>query len=136
MKMSKKGIPSHMVRCIQMWLINRLTWVTFDEVRCRTVSLKQGVQQGSGLSPLLFLFCIDDLVSVVGAPQISFFTDNVAVWTQDTDLERATSKLQKGLEAIASCSTSWKMELKLQKSVFLLYHKHIRSKTASSSIPQ
>ena len=116
MKMFKKGIPYHMVRLIQVWLSNRQTWVMFDGVRSRPVSLKQGVPQGSVLSPLLFIFYIDNLVSAVGALQINRFADDVAVWAQDADLERVTAKLQKVLEAIASWSTSWKMELPFQKS--------------------
>ena len=80
------------------------------------MTLKQGVPQRSVLSPLLFLFYIDDLASEVGAPQLSLFTDDVAMWTQDTDLERVISKLQNRLDAVASWSTSWKMELSAQKS--------------------
>ena len=38
----------------------------------------------------------DDLASAVGDPHVSLFADDVAVWMQDTDLERTTSKLQKG----------------------------------------
>ena len=49
------------------------------------------------------------------------FADDAAVWTRDTDLERATSNLQKGLDAIASWSTSWKMELSAQKSEFSFF---------------
>ena len=63
-KMSQKGIPSHMVWRIQARLSNRLIWVTFDGVRSRTMTLKQGVPHGSVLSGLLFY--IDDLVSAVG----------------------------------------------------------------------
>ena len=47
MKMSKVGIQDHMVRWIQSWLSNRLTFVTFDGVRSQTVTLKQYVLQGS-----------------------------------------------------------------------------------------
>ena len=110
MKLSEGGIPSHMVRWIQAWLSNRLTWVTFDRVRSRTVTLKQGILQGSVLLPLLFY--IDNLASAVGVPQVSLFADDVAVWTQD--LERVASKLQKGLDAVASWSTSWKMKLSVK----------------------
>ena len=70
------------------------------------MTLKQGVPYGSVLSPLLFLLYIDDLASAVGVPQVSLFAEDAAVWTLDTDLKRATSKLQKGLDAIASWSTS------------------------------
>ena len=39
MEMSQKGIPSHMLRCIQALLSNRQTWVIFNGVRSRTVTL-------------------------------------------------------------------------------------------------
>ena len=113
MKVSQEGIPSPIMRWIQAWLSNRLTLVTFDGVRSRTVTLMPGIPQGSVLS--LFLFYIDDLASAVGAPPVCLFADDVAVWTHDTDLERATSKLQKGLDAVASWSTSWKMRLSAQQ---------------------
>ena len=111
MRMSHKGIPSQMVWWIQAWLSNHLTRVTFDEFRCRTVTLKQGIPQGWVLLPLLFLFCIEDLAAAVGLSQVSFCADDVAVLTQDTGLERATSKLQKGLDAVKSWSMKWKIEL-------------------------
>ena len=121
MKMSQEGIPSHMVLWIQAWLSIGLTCVTFDGVRSRTVSLKQGVPHGSVLSPLLFLFYIDNLASAFGVPHVSLFTDDVAVWTQDTELERTTSKLQMGHDAVAS-HEKWSCQLNIR--VFLLYHKH------------
>ena len=75
---------------------------TFDGVRSRTVTLKQGVPQGSILSPLLFLFYITDLAFAIGVPQVSLFADDVVEWTQETYLERVVSKLQKGLDAVIS----------------------------------
>ena len=105
-----------MVWCIQAWLSNWLTLLTFDGVGSWTVTLKQGVPQGSVLSPLLLIFYIDDLASAVGAPQVNLFADHVAVWTQDTDLERVRSKLQKGLDTVTSWSTYRKMKLSAKKS--------------------
>ena len=75
MKMSYEGIRSHMVWWIQAWLSDRLTWVIFDGVRSLNATLNKGVPHGSVLSLLLFLFCIDDLVSEVGARQVSLFAD-------------------------------------------------------------
>ena len=116
LRMSQKSIPSHMVQWIQAWLSNRMTWMTIDGVRSQNVTLKQGLLQGSVLLPLIFLFYIDDLASVVEVPQVSLYADDVAVWMQDINLKRATSKLQKGLDAETSWSMSWKMEQPAQKS--------------------
>ena len=38
------------------------------------------------------------------------------MWTQDTELKRATSKLQKEIDAVKIWSTSWKIELSVEKS--------------------
>ena len=80
------------------------------------MNLKQGVPQGPVLSPLFFIFYIDDLAQADGVPQVSLFADDVAVWTQDTVLERATFKLQKGLDGETIWGTSRQMQLSAQKS--------------------
>ena len=107
----------------------------YDAARSRTVTLKQGVRHGSILTPHLSLFYIDELASAVGITLVSLFADDVAEWTQDTDMKKVTSKLQTGLDVPTSWSTSWKMNLSAQK-IFLCYHKHACSKMASSSIHQ
>ena len=101
-----------MVRWIHAYMSNRLTSVTFDRARSRTVTLRQGATQGSVLLPLLYLFYIDDLASAVRAPLVRILADDVVtVWMQDTDLKRAISKLRKRLDVVISWSTSWKMKL-------------------------
>ena len=55
-----------MVRWTQASLSNRLFWMTFDGVRSRTVTLKQGVPQRSVQSPILFL-TIGLHASIVGS---------------------------------------------------------------------
>ena len=75
------------------------------------------------LGPLYMLFTLSfpafyivDLASSVGVPQISLFADDVAAWAQVTDLERATSKLQKRHNDEASWSTTWNVVQTAQKS--------------------
>ena len=61
LKMLRKGVSPHVIRSIQAWLTNRKSWVTFEGAKFKKTILKQGVPRGSVLSPLLFLFYIDDL---------------------------------------------------------------------------
>ena len=61
------GVSTKMIRWVQALCSNRLTWVTFDVEKSKTVILKQGVSQRSVLSPLLFLFYINDLQIYCGA---------------------------------------------------------------------
>ena len=112
--MTDKGIPCQMMRWIHVWLSNRLTWVTFDGIKSKTVTLKQGVPQRSVLSPLLFLFYINDLPATIDTPHISLFADDVAVWVHDNNLAREERRLQQLLQRIDEWSRRWKMELSPQ----------------------
>ena len=68
-----------MLRWVQAWLSNKLTWVTFDGEKSKTIILKQGVPQRSLLSPLLFPFYINDLPNGISQSNVSLFADDVAV---------------------------------------------------------
>ena len=116
LKMSQLDIPTRLIRWVQAWLSNRLTWVTFDGEKSKTVTLKQGVPQGSVLSPLLFLIYINDLSPLIKSPHVSLYADDVAVWAQDTDLRKAERLLQEDLDNIDRWSREWKMEISVQKS--------------------
>ena len=51
--------------------------------------MKQGVPQGSVLSPLLFFFYFNDLPSGIAQSNVSLFADDVAVWSQASGLLQA-----------------------------------------------
>ena len=57
----RKDISPQLIRWIQAWLDNRQSWVCFESPKSKKTILKQGVPQGSAMSPLLFLYYIDDL---------------------------------------------------------------------------
>ena len=109
-KIQQMGVPNKMLRWVQAWLSNRLTWVTFDAEKSKTVILKQGVPQGSVLSPLLFLFYINDLPNGIAQFNVSLFADDVAVWSQSYGLLQAEQSLQTNLNHIAEWSKQWKSE--------------------------
>ena len=126
-KMQQMGVPTKMLRWVQAWLSNRLTWVTFDGEKSKTVILKQGVPQGSVLSPLLFLFYINDLPNGIAQSNVSLFADDVAVWIQASGLLQAEQSLQTSLNHIAEWSKRWKMELCPEVRMLLFYRQHARS---------
>ena len=100
LKMSEQGVPNRLIRWVQCWLSNRLSWVTFDGEKSQTVTMKQGVPQGSVLSPLLFLLYINDLPKNIKQSQISLFADDVAIWVQDPNLQKAEQLLQSSLDEV------------------------------------
>ena len=63
-KLCDAGVSVGIVRWLQVWLSNRIAWVKVNGVRSRRCLFRQGLSQGSVLSPLLFLvlfmtcFCV------------------------------------------------------------------------------
>ena len=64
--------------------------------------LKQGVPQGSVLSPLLSIFFLDDLRFGYGDLHDSQFVNDVAIWTQDSKFHVAEARHQQGLDAVTT----------------------------------
>ena len=79
-KIQQMGTPTKRIRRVQTWLSNRLTWMTFDGEKSKTVNLKQGVLLGEVLSPLVF-FYINDLPNGITQSNVSLFADDVAIWS-------------------------------------------------------
>ena len=66
LKLVKSGIAGNMYKWIKSFLENRTARVKMDGVYSRKVNLKEGVPQGSAISPTLFLIFINKIVSATG----------------------------------------------------------------------
>ena len=128
-KMQWKGVSPHLIQWIQAWLDNRQKLVTFEAAKSKKTILKHRVHQGSILSPMLFLFYIDDLHWCSGDLHVSLFADDVAIWAEDRKLHMVETRLQQGLDAV----TTWSMYLKmLLIRMYVLLDKIARIKVATN----
>lgn len=117
MGMIEKGVPMLFMRWIRSFLAVRTAQVMYNGALSRTVFLRQGLPQGSVISPLLFLFYIDDLATVIPEEVlIAMFADDAAIWVYDSCLKRASKKIQAALKAIEEWSRRRKMEINTSKS--------------------
>ena len=114
--MLRKGVSPYIIRWILTWIANRENWVAFDAAKSMKTKLRQGVPQGSVLSPQLFIFYFDDLHWGSGDLQVSFFADDAAIWAQDNKLHIAEKRLQQGMDSVATWIKEWKMLLTDQNS--------------------
>ena len=115
----------HLILCIQAWLANCQSWVTFVGAKSKKTIIKQGVPQGSVQSPLLFLFYVDDLHWGSGDLHVSLFAGDVAIWAQDSKLHIAEKRLQQGLDVVTTWSKDWKKLLLVQKSECSFFSKNL-----------
>jgi hypothetical protein len=84
-----KGVPITFVRWLKGFLRNRRARVSWNGVSGKRRLLREGVPQGSVLSPLLLLFFIDPLVETVPRGVCVFlYAEDVALWSQDSQKEQ------------------------------------------------
>ena len=115
-KMIQKGIGTRIKRWTQSWLSNRLAYVTFGNASSQKRVMKQGVPQGSVISPLLFIIYIVDITNNIPPEVIvSLFADDVALYSSSIDLATAEARIQEALNAVAQWSTKWKLTISVGK---------------------
>ena len=76
----KLSIPTKMIRLLSSFLTNRHLRVHQDNAVSNKIQLKAGTPQGSALSPLLFIFYVNDTPKPPPGVLISKFADDMAAW--------------------------------------------------------
>ena len=114
--MIQKGIGTRIIRWTQSWLSNRLAYVTFGNASSQKLVMKQGVPQGSVISPLLFIIHIDDITdNIPPEVMVSLFADDVALYSSSIDLATAEARIQEALNVVAQWCTKWNLTISVGK---------------------
>ena len=121
LSMIEIGVPMQMVRWLWSFLQNRQARVRFGDFLSESKTMRQGVPQGSVLSPLLFLFYINNLAVLLEEEEgegltVSLFADDVTLLGTDEDKDMATSEVQKVVDIVVEWSRKWKLKLNATKS--------------------
>ena len=117
-KMQVLGIPNRFVRYTRHFLSRRWTQVEINGTRSKRFLLKQGLPQGSSISPLLFLIFINDLDADLEPETVaSLFADDTAVWMADGK-ERGSNRLpmQQEIDKVIKWADRWKMKVNADKT--------------------
>ena len=104
-----KGVPMLAVRWIHSFLLNRQAKVSLHGEESSSRRLRQGVPQGCVLSPLLFLFFIDNLAKRLSSenPEMakklifSIFADDVTILAKHTSRVEAAKAAQWAVDLVA-----------------------------------
>ena len=130
LKLLDAGVGRTMVRWLQEWLKNRLYWVRVDGVRSKSKLFKQGLPQGSVLSPLLFLVYVNDLVERLEnhGVSVSAFADDLAVWWTGRSVDEGRRRVQCATDAVADWCREWLMTLSVSKCTVTLLSNDVRDR--------
>ena len=92
-------------------------------MRGRTGLFRQGLPQGSVLSPLLFLVFINDLVEELAGlgVGVSAFADDLAVWATGKGVEEGRRRVQSAMDVVAEWCREWLMTVSVDKCSATLF---------------
>ena len=110
------GIPTKMTRLLSSFLTNRHLRVHQNSAISNKIELKAGTPQGSALSPLLFIFYVNDTPKPPPGVLISKFADDMAAWTIQKQEKRAEKLIQKHLDSPSEWCNKWKIKLNPSKT--------------------
>ena len=116
LSMSEKGVPGTMLRWINNFLENRIARVEVNGCQGKKAHMKQGLPQGSVLSPLLFLFFINEFAELLpDHTDCALFADDASLWTSNCSLDTAQDNLQESVKIIEEWSKKKKLIINTDK---------------------
>ena len=105
-----------MIRLLSSFLTNRHLRVRQNNTISNKIELKAGTPQGSALSPLLFIFYVNDTPKPPPGVLISKFVDDMAAWAIQKQEKRAEKFIQIYLDSLSDWCNKWKIKLNPSKT--------------------
>ena len=106
------------IQYVKCFLSQRKTCVEVNNTRCKQFLLKNGLPQGSSISPILFLIFINDLDADLDARTVaSLFADDTSAWRKDGKVKGSDKVLmQDEINKIVNWADRWKMKINTSKT--------------------
>ena len=116
LSLHQKGIPMKFIQWLNCFLSDRQAKVQFANETSRVRPMRQGLPQGSVLSPLLFIFFINNLAEILPEDaQVAMFADDVTLLATHRVKEKAEEQLQHLVDIVSAWSKEWKLNLNADK---------------------
>lgn len=117
-KMIQLKLPTRFIRYVRHFLSGRWTTVSINNVSSKPFLLRNGLPQGSSISPLLFLIFINDIdVDMDMETAASLFADDTSTWRADGKIRGSGKRLmQSEIDKIMNWAVKWKMKVNASKT--------------------
>ena len=107
---------------IQHFLFARTARVKLDGIFRKKVCLREGVPQGSVLSPTLFFVYINDILTTI-SKRVSntLHADDLAIWNVSESTITATYRIQEAINGINKWAQNWGLKINTCKTNSTLF---------------
>lgn len=130
-KLMKKGFPQHLTKMI--WSMTHgksFRVVEKTSVSAETFQIKNGLQQGTVNSPILFSIFISDLLNMYGLNNdhnkfAIAFADDILLYTKDKKPSNIKTQLQELFTKIQDYFHTWKLKTNTDKCETILFRPYI-----------
>ena len=106
------------------YLHQRKQFTVYNSICSNIQTTTHSVPQGSILGPLLFLIYINDIVNSLEKLNIILFADDTCLYLSGYNLNNLIHTINNELKVVNNWLYSSKLTLNLQKSHYIIFHRH------------
>ena len=121
-KLIKQGVPLKLIKWIDCFINRRVAKVVVNNESSGWKKYKDGLPQGSVLSPLLFVLFLADLPNDLNSERVScnLYADDTSVIAQGNTLNEALRNAQQAADNFMKWAWQWKMRVATEKTQMLI----------------
>ena len=122
-KMAKMNIPSCFLNWFHHFLQDRRCKVLWGKKESKEVIMKDGLPQGSVISPLLWLCYINDISQDINTNEIkiALYADDIAIYCTNEDINRSKQLIQTAIDKLQTWTKKWGMKVSVEKTNCILF---------------
>jgi len=117
-KLSEIGVNGNLLEIVKSFLCNRTQCVRIANAVSENVKVISGVQQGSVLGPLLFIFYLNDVCSSISNSVLNCFADDAKLYKSITTISDF-DLLQNDISNLTKWTLSWQLDISVPKCAIL-----------------
>ena len=130
-KLKNYNFPTHLIKMIKNMLKDKKFIIDINGVKLDKIfTIKNGLQQGTVTSPLLFILYINELLvklnKIKGKKYSLAFADDIVIYTADCKADRIQKELQNMLNITQNYVDSWRLKINFNKCESIMFRNNLK----------